>query len=313
MRFHRAGAVGAMSLAVALLAGACGSGGSTKASSPIASQLVLGGPPECATRVTCLLGLQQVYGLHFKNFKPLDAGGPLTKTALANGDIQVARLFSSDEAIQLKGFLVLQDDKSFQQAGNIIPVLRTAKATTEVKDLLNKVSKTLTTDELRQLNKSMDIDHQEPADVASKFLKDQGLVGATPTGSGKGSITVGSANFAESTMLANMYADVLKNAGYGTTVKANLGAREVTEPALESGQLDLMPEYAGNYLTFLDKTIGSLPLDQTVAKLQTTAAPKGLTVLEASLATDADSIAVTKATAATYSLVKISDLAKPAA
>jgi osmoprotectant transport system substrate-binding protein len=143
--------------------------------SPVAGQMVFGGPPECATRITCLLGLQQIYGLHFKSFKALDAGGPLTKSALANGDIQVARLFSSDEAIQIKHFTILDDDKHFQLAGNIIPVVRTPKGTANVTDVLNKVSAALTTDELQTLNKAVDIDHTDPVDAAKQFLTQKGL------------------------------------------------------------------------------------------------------------------------------------------
>src|SRR5947207_6724699 len=56
-------------------------------------------------------------------------------------------------------------------------------------------------------------------------------------------ITVGSFNFGESEILANMYADILKKAGFNVVVKAKLGNREVVEPALESGQIDLVPEY----------------------------------------------------------------------
>lgn len=299
-------------LAVAMMAGACGSSSSkSKASGTVASQLVMGGPPECATRSTCLAGLEQIYGLHFKDFKPLDAGGPLTKTALKNGDIQVARLFTSDEAISIDNFVVLNDDKHFQLAGNIVPVIRTAKATSDVKSVLNKVSKALTTADLMNLNKSLDIDKQEPVDVAAKYVKDKGLAGSA-TGGSKGSITIGSANFSENEMLADVYADALKGAGYSVSVKAKLGSREVVEPALESGQIDLVPEYAGNYLSFLDTTVGALALDQTVSKLQALAATKGLTVLDASPASDADAIAVAKATADKYHLSKISDLGKSA-
>ena len=305
--------VGVGLLLLVMVAGACGSSGSSKpkASATVASQLVLGGPPECPTRVTCELGLQQIYGLQFKDFKSLDAGGPLTKTALKNGDIQVARIFTSDEAIQIDNFVVLTDDKHFQLAGNIVPVIRTGKASADVKSVLNKVSKALTTDDLLTLNKSMDIDKQEPSDVAAKFAKDKGLAGSA-TGGSKGSITIGSADFAENEMLADLYADALKGAGYSVTVKAKLGSREVVEPALESGQIDLVPEYAGNYLSFLDKTVGALALSDTVTKLQSLAAGKGLTVLDASSATDADAIAVAKATADKYHLSKISDLGKSA-
>ena len=51
----------------------------------VAPGLVFGGPPECPGRAYCLPGLKRVYGLHFKSFIPLDAGGPLTLQALAAG------------------------------------------------------------------------------------------------------------------------------------------------------------------------------------------------------------------------------------
>ena len=79
-------------LGLSLLASACGSsgGGSPSAGSsgkPIASQMILGGPPECPTRPFCEKGLMDKYGLTFKDFKPLDVGGSLTKAALDRGDI----------------------------------------------------------------------------------------------------------------------------------------------------------------------------------------------------------------------------------
>ena len=63
-----------------------------------ASQMVLGGPPECEKRPFCAVGLQKVYGLNFKQVKPLDAGGPLTKGALDNGQVDIGLIFSSDSA-----------------------------------------------------------------------------------------------------------------------------------------------------------------------------------------------------------------------
>ncbi|HSS09761.1 MAG TPA: glycine betaine ABC transporter substrate-binding protein [Acidimicrobiales bacterium] len=316
MRLRRKGATGATLIAatvLAMLAAACGSGGGSKVSSnSVASQMVMGGPPECKTRITCLVGLQQIYGLQFKDFKSLDAGGPLTKSALSNGDIQVARLFSSDEAIQLKGYVILDDDKHFQLAGNIIPVIRTAKATSEVKSLLNEVSKAMTQDDLVTINKAIDINHTDPSDAAKQFVKNKGLA-RTPSSGSKESITIGSANFAENEALADIYGEVLKSAGYSVTLKTGLGAREIIQPALTSGQLDLIPEYVGNYLNFIDPTVtGGLTLDQTVSKLRTEVASKGLTLLDPSTATDADSIGVTKATADKYHLKKISDLGKAA-
>ncbi len=309
-----------MVVVVALSAAACGSSGTSTSNAtstsapatPLASKLVFGGPPECQTRPTCLLGLQTTYGLHFKQFTPLDAGGPLTVSALAGGQIDVARLFSSDETIKAKNFVLLDDDKHFQLAGNVIPVISTSKATPEVKALLNSVSAALTQDDLVNMNKAIHIDHADPGDQATAFIQAKGLNKGTTPGP-KGSLTVGSFGFSESVVLADIYGGILKNAGYSVTLKTNLGAREIVQPALQSGQLDMIPEYAGNALAFLDpKVMGGLTLDQTVQQLSSALAPKGLTLLDPSNATDSDAIAVTKATADKYHLTKISDLGKNA-
>jgi osmoprotectant transport system substrate-binding protein len=61
--------------------------------------LVLGGPPECPTRPFCQVGLEKTYGLHFSSFVALDAGGPLTKTALKQGKVQLGLVFSSDGSL----------------------------------------------------------------------------------------------------------------------------------------------------------------------------------------------------------------------
>jgi osmoprotectant transport system substrate-binding protein len=304
MRLHRKAAA---VVAAAMIAAGCGSGGSSSGTT-VASRLVLGGPPECQTRITCLVGLQQIYGLHFKSFQALDIG-PLTESALGSGQIQVARLDSSDYAIQQHHWVILQDDKHFQQAGNIIPVVRTSKVTPEVTSLLNSVSSAMTQDDLFTLNREVGLDHMDPGDAAKKFVADKALA-QTPTAGTKESLTIGSFAFSESVVLANIYFDVLKNAGYSVNLKTKLGNREVTQPALVSGQIDVLPEYAGNYLTFLDSSIGSLSLDQTVARLRSLAGAKGLTVLEPSNATDSDSIVVTGATANKYHLTTISDMAK---
>jgi osmoprotectant transport system substrate-binding protein len=141
---------------------------------PVASQLILGGPPECATRMTCKAGLEQVYGLHFKDFKSLDAGGPLTKTALDRGDIQVARLFSSDPSIAAKGYVLLDDDKHIQLAGNVVPVVRKVKASAALAEVLNKVSSTMTTAQLLEINKKLNDDKADPTAVAADWLKEYG-------------------------------------------------------------------------------------------------------------------------------------------
>ncbi len=142
---------------------------------PYASRWTFGGPPECATRITCVPGLEKYYGIKFKSFKSLDEDGVITHTALANGDVQAARIFSSDAVIAQDHFVVLSDPKYFQGAGNIIPVVRTAKATPGALAVLARVSDALTTADLVQFNLKVSVDHDDPTAVASAFVQAEHL------------------------------------------------------------------------------------------------------------------------------------------
>ena len=142
---------------------------------PVAGQLVLGGPPECPTRPFCQAGLETTYGLKFKEFKQLDAGGPLSKNALANGDVDVALIFSSDGAIPVRNFVVLEDDKKLQNADNVVPIIATRAATSDARRALNRVSAALTTEDLTALNKRAEVDKEDPSVLAEEWLKEHGL------------------------------------------------------------------------------------------------------------------------------------------
>ena len=146
---------------------------------PVASQLVLGGPPECPERPFCQLGLRDTYGLNFKEFKSLDTGGPLTVTALEGNQIDVGVLFTSDAVIAARNFVLLADDKHLQLADNVVPIVRAdfvSKAPADFKTTLNAVSAKLTTEELTAMNKAVGVDRKEPRDVAGAWLRDKGLV-----------------------------------------------------------------------------------------------------------------------------------------
>lgn len=139
------------------------------------SDLVFGGPPECPEREFCLIGLTDVYGLSFADFKPLDVGGSLTVAALEGDEIQVALLFTSDGVIAAKGFVLLEDDKGLQPAENLTPVVRQEIVDAYGDDLvkaLNDVSKELTTAELSEMNRRIGIDGEDPEQVASDWIAD---------------------------------------------------------------------------------------------------------------------------------------------
>lgn len=146
---------------------------------PIAKELVFGGPPTCPERPFCAIGLRDTYGITFKDFKPLDTGGPLTVAALEGKQIDVALLFTSDPSISAKGFVLLEDDKKLQRADNIAPVVRNdllAKDNGDLKKLLNNISAKLSQAELGDINKQVVIDKKDSKDVAAAWLKKQGLI-----------------------------------------------------------------------------------------------------------------------------------------
>jgi osmoprotectant transport system substrate-binding protein len=142
---------------------------------PVAGQLVLGGPPEWRDRFTGVPGLKQLYGLTFKQFKPLDVAGPLTVKALKDGTVDAANLFTTQSAIAANNFVVLDDPKNLFLAENVVPVVRESKASQTVKDALNAVSGKLTTDNLTEMVKRVEIDKDDAATVAKDFLQQNGL------------------------------------------------------------------------------------------------------------------------------------------
>jgi osmoprotectant transport system substrate-binding protein len=146
----------------------------------VAPRLVFGGPPECPGRAYCLPGLRQRYGLHFKSFIPLDAGGPLTLQALEAGDIDVALLFSTDPGISARHLVALADDRRLQPAENITPLVSrdvVARYGAGLMAVLNTVSARLDSASLRALNAQVENTSRTPRQAAGRWLHAQGLPG----------------------------------------------------------------------------------------------------------------------------------------
>ncbi|MER7622178.1 ABC transporter substrate-binding protein [Streptomyces sp. NPDC126503] len=144
-------------------------------------------------------------------------------------------------------------------------------------------------------------------------LEDRGAVTAPPGDNHR--LTVGSAGFTESELLARMYALLLEQAGYRTTL-LTVTNRELYEPALENGQIDVVPEYAATFADWLNAkvngpdapAVGSPDLAATMSALRRLAGPRGLTVLDPGRAVDQNAFAVTAAFAAEHRLKTLSDL-----
>lgn len=124
-------------------------------------------------------------------------------------------------------------------------------------------------------------------------------------------IVVGSEKFSESVIVNEIYARALETKGYKVTRKLRLGTREIYEPALERGEIDLVGDYAATMLEFVNKNAGEATPDPTatVSKLNEHLAAKKLVALDPAPAIDANAFAVRKDTAQKYNLTKLSDLA----
>jgi osmoprotectant transport system substrate-binding protein len=140
-----------------------------------ASSLVLGGPPEFKTRRQGIVGLKEVYGLDFKEFRSLDMAGPVTVAALQKGDIQVANLFTTDPAIAVNNFVVLDDPKNLFSSQNVTPLVYKSAVNETARSALNALSAKLDTPTLTQLMRKVAVDKQDPEKVATDWLKSAGL------------------------------------------------------------------------------------------------------------------------------------------
>ncbi len=238
-------------------------------------------------------------------FVPLDAGGPLTKDALENGDIDIAVLFSSDGAIAANDWVALEDDMDLQPVDNFVPAVSTDAVTPEVTAVLDAVSAAMTVESMQDMVAAVSIDGENPADVAGAFLEDVEV----PSGA-TGDLTVGSANFAESEITAELYAQALEASGASVERKLQFGAREAYIPAVESGELDIVPEFVGTLAFYLDENAEvTSDLDATVEVARGLAEARGITLLEPAPADSVNTFVVTQETADEHGLEAVSDLA----
>ena len=143
---------------------------------PVAGELSLAAGPEFAERYQGLVGLEELYGVTFQEFTPLDAGGPLTLGALTGGEVDVANIFSTDSAIETEDLVSLEDTKNLFLAQNIVPIVRESKVTDEVTEAVNSVSEVLTTENLTEYLAMVQVDKKDSASVATAFLTEYDLL-----------------------------------------------------------------------------------------------------------------------------------------
>jgi osmoprotectant transport system substrate-binding protein len=145
---------------------------------PVAGELVAGGPSVMQDNRTGLPGLRDVYGIEFQRFEVLDeeAGEP-TRQALQDGRVQVARVFSTLGYIAEDGLVVLEEDEELIPPENVTPIAREEVVTPEFEEALAAVSEALTTEDLTELNRRVQIDQEDIETVATDWLTQAGVTG----------------------------------------------------------------------------------------------------------------------------------------
>ena len=132
--------------------------------------LVAGGSSEFKVRSAGLKGLKEKYGVEFKEYKTLDAGGPLSIKALTDNQIQVTNLFTTQSVIKDQGLVQLDDPENILPPNNIVPLIRTDHKSDDVVATLNAVDAKLTTDALTDLVKRIDVGKESADAVAKDWL-----------------------------------------------------------------------------------------------------------------------------------------------
>ncbi|PFG39978.1 osmoprotectant transport system substrate-binding protein [Georgenia soli] len=240
-------------------------------------------------------------------------GGAATSAAGSTGTSAAAAC----DPVAGDQIVVLEDDKHLQTVDNVIPAVNADASQPAMIAALDAVSAALDTDKLIDLNKQVDVERNTSNQAAKAFYDSAGIEVGDTSGSGK--VVVGAANFSESATLAELYALALTDAGYDVEVRT-IGNRETYEPALESGELTVVPEYVGTLTEFLNVKVNgpdataqdpqaSSDLASTTDNLTALGKEVGLVFGKPSDAADQNAYAVTTAFAQEHDVSTLSELA----
>ncbi len=140
--------------------------------------LTLYGSPECRQRIDCLVGLEENYGLEFAKFTPVDIGARYE--VLDKGDADLSIVFTTDAQLFVsEDYTILEDDQGVLPAGNVIFVASQEvvdEAGPDFGETIEAVQENLSLEVMQELNSRVDIDREEPADVAADYLAEFGYV-----------------------------------------------------------------------------------------------------------------------------------------
>ena len=215
--------------------------------------------------------------------------------AVKSGQCDVGIVYSTAGLIAKNDLKVLDDDKKAFGAYTPAPTIKTAnlsKYPTLQADL-KPLTDALDTDTITELNARVDVDKETAEKVAGDFLKEKNIVTSSPSGSGKGKITVGSKLDTEAQLLGLMLSQTLTNKGYDVTNKIPTGNTDITRTALVNGDIDIYWEFTSSGLNIVkQKPIGDP--QEAYTKVKELDAANGITWLEPTTMNDTYALAVKK-------------------
>ena len=140
--------------------------------------IVLAAAPDCEGRTDCEAGLTNEYGIDITKVLPLGYGSAQAIDSVQKGESQLVEVATTQSNVAAEGLVILEDDKDIQPAQNLIPAVNSEflADNPDVADALNKLAETLTTEDLTALNTQVDLEREDPADVAQQYLEDNDLL-----------------------------------------------------------------------------------------------------------------------------------------
>ncbi|HEY3492023.1 MAG TPA: glycine betaine ABC transporter substrate-binding protein [Solirubrobacterales bacterium] len=147
----------------------------------VSEKLSLYGSPECRQRIDCLAGLEQLYGLKFKSFTPVDIG--LRYTVLEKGQADLSILFTTDPQLSAESdkFVILEDDKEVFPAGNVIFVTTkkvAEEAGPDFEETILQVQEGLDLKVMQELDARVELEKETPKAAAKAYLESAGYIGS---------------------------------------------------------------------------------------------------------------------------------------
>jgi osmoprotectant transport system substrate-binding protein len=141
-------------------------------------QVSIAAGSECKTRPFCKPGLEHTYGIKVKKVDPLGVDTTQSKSAVQHGKDQLALVLTTDATVPDFNLVVLTDDKHLQNADYLVPIVnsKALRDHPQIATAINPLASVLTTDDLGQLDKKVDSQRQQPADVAKAYLQSKGLI-----------------------------------------------------------------------------------------------------------------------------------------